>query len=419
MSRAPFLPLLLAFLAIASDKAAALEIDFDGHVELESRHFPKPGRAEAMEENFTSLAGEFELGLYSRSGRHAVIVKPFGRYDQHDHERSHMDLREAKYRYLRGPFELTIGADKEFWGVTEFLHLVDIINQTDNVESVDGEAKLGQPMVKLAYSARFGTLTGYVLPFFRIRQYNGPVTGRPNLGFVVDDNTSLFESREARRTEDYALRYQHNIGPFDVGLSGFKGTSRDPQLLATGVFSAANNLPKLQAYYAYQTQIGLDVQATLGSWLWKLEAAQGKQNRFAGPVPTLNSAFDEVDYTRATWGFEYTFYNLFNSGTDVGLVTEHMWDDREEKAPHPFDNDIGIGFRWTANDTQSTAVLLGGLIDIDTRSTAISVEAERRLGQSYKVTLEARFQDKVGDDDAFAEANADEDFVRLRLAYFF
>ena len=186
---------------------SALDIEFDGNLELELRSFPQPARHEDMESQFAAIAGQFELGFYSRSGRHAVIVKPFGRLDQHDHERSHADLREAKYRYVDGSLEVTVGADKEFWGVTEFLHLVDIINQTDNVESIDGEQKLGQPMVKLSYASSYGTVTAYALPFFRIRQYVDPITGRPNAGFIVDDNTTHFESGNGRQTDDYALRY--------------------------------------------------------------------------------------------------------------------------------------------------------------------------------------------------------------------
>ena len=101
-----------------------------------------------------------------------------------------------------------------------------------------------------------------------------------------------------------------------------------------------------------------------------------------------------------------------------------MYDERTDDAPHPFGNDIGIGLRWTANDPQSTAILFGGLIDLDTDSTSLSLEAERRLGHSFKAILEARFQDKVGakDDgtqDGFAAALADEDSIRMRLAYYF
>ena len=432
MALRPAIGALAACCMLWAGSAIALDIDFEGNLELELRSFPKEARHAEMEDNFIALAGEVELGLFSPSGRHAVIVKPFARYDKHDHERSHADLREAKYRYVNGPFEATIGADKEFWGVTEFLHLVDIINQTDNVESTDGEQKLGQPMVKFSYASRYGTLTAYALPFFRIRQYVDPKKGRPNGGFIVDDNTTLFESGEGRRTDDYALRYQNNFGPFDIGLSWFDGTARDPQLLvpfppeASGL---ANGLPMLQAHYAYLTQAGLDVQATLGPWLLKLEATQASENRYLpdpdfADRPSTRMAQEEVDIFRATGGFEYTFYNLFDSGTDLGLVAEYMYDERKGDAPHPFGNDIGIGLRWTANDPQSTAILFGGLIDLDTDSSSISLEAERRLGRSFKAILEARFIDKVGEnddgeEDAFAAALADEDSIRFRLAYYF
>ena len=425
---------LLAFgfiLGLPTSPAQALDIDVEGNVEIELRYHPNDARHKDMEQDFASMAGEFELGLFSPGGRHALIMKPFARYDQHDHERSHVDLREAKYRYVNGLFEATVGVDKEFWGVTEFLHLVDIINQTDNVESIDGEQKLGQPMIKASYASRYGTLTGYALPFFRVRQFVDPVTGRPNPGFTVDDHTTLFESGgtggSARRVDDYALRYQNNFGAFDVGLSWFDGTARVPQLLATGEANSTNGLPKLRAYYAELTQTGLDVQATLGPWLLKLEVTQSTENRFEsnmGAFPNLASAQEETEINRATGGFEFTFYNLFASGTDLGLVAEYMYDERKENSPHPFGNDVGIGLRWTANDPQSTAILVGGLIDLDTDSSSISLEAERRLGRSFKAILEARFTDKVGasdtgQQDRLAKALADEDSVRFRLAYYF
>ena len=50
---------------------------------------------------------------------------------------------------------------REFWGVTETAHRVDILNQTDQVESFDGEDKLGQPMVNFSWSKDWGTLDLY------------------------------------------------------------------------------------------------------------------------------------------------------------------------------------------------------------------------------------------------------------------
>jgi hypothetical protein len=135
-------------LLIWSAPALAMEIDVEGEIELEHRGFFEAPANPQSNRNFGSIAALLEVGLYDDNNRHAVIVKGFGRGDSDDSERSHSDLREAKYRFVDGDFEAVIGLDKVFWGVTEFVHLVDIINQTDASESVDGEQKLGQPMLR-------------------------------------------------------------------------------------------------------------------------------------------------------------------------------------------------------------------------------------------------------------------------------
>lgn len=62
---------------------------------------------------------------------------------------------------------------KEFWGVAEARHLVDIINQTDEVENFDREDKLGQPMINLALINNWGTLDFFLLTGFRDRTFPG------------------------------------------------------------------------------------------------------------------------------------------------------------------------------------------------------------------------------------------------------
>ena len=47
-------------------------------------------------------------------------------------------------------------------------------------------------------------------------------SGRPNAGFIVDDNTSHFESG-GRRTDDYALRYQNNLARLISACLGLTG----------------------------------------------------------------------------------------------------------------------------------------------------------------------------------------------------
>ena len=80
----------------------------------------------------------------------------FGRIDQNDSQRTRIDVREGYYQYLAPNFDLTIGLAKVFWGVTESVHLVDVINQIDWLEDVDGEDKLGQPMVRLNIFQEWG-----------------------------------------------------------------------------------------------------------------------------------------------------------------------------------------------------------------------------------------------------------------------
>ena len=103
----------------------------------------------------------------------SVTFTPFGRLDSADDERTHWDIREAYLRHRSGDFETRIGVRKVFWGATESAHLVDIINQTDGVENPDGEDKLGQPMLNLAWTRAGHTVDLFVLPYFRERTFPG------------------------------------------------------------------------------------------------------------------------------------------------------------------------------------------------------------------------------------------------------
>ena len=137
----------VAFIVLFLSAGGVYGKDFqiEGELEFELRNFLHTSSYGAARKNYASISSLIEFGSYDDNDKHALIVKAFARADSGDSRRSHGDLREAKYRYVNGDFELTLGVDKVFWGVAEFVHLVDIINQTDFVESVDGEEKLGQP----------------------------------------------------------------------------------------------------------------------------------------------------------------------------------------------------------------------------------------------------------------------------------
>ena len=113
------------------------------------------------------------------------------RKDQEDKERNLIDIQELYFINLEESKEIKYGISKEFWGVTETAHRVDIINQTDSSESFDGEDKLGQPMIKLSLEKDWGLLDIYALLGFRQRTYAGK-NGRLRLPLVIDTDKSSF-----------------------------------------------------------------------------------------------------------------------------------------------------------------------------------------------------------------------------------
>ena len=390
---------VLVILGFFVGSAYGTDYQIEGELEFELRSFFHDSPYESARNNYASISSLIEFGIYDDHDRHALIVKAFARGDSSDSRRSHGDLREAKYRYVNGDFELTLGVDTVFWGVAEFVHLVDIINQTDFVESVDGEKKLGQTMVRASYVSPIGTFTGFFMPDFKPRNFSGS-DGRPNGNFLVDTSREFYQSSDGRNHDDFAFRYNSSFDVWDLGLSYFNGTSREPLLIKKN--SIAN---LIVPYYLQREQFSIDLQATLDSWLLKLEALRQRERT------------DSID--RFVAGFEYTSYGIFDSFSDLGFVVEYMWDERKLEAPNLFNNDLGIGLRWTANDVNSTTLLVGAIYDLDTSSVALSFEAERRLSNQLKFSLEARLQINVDEQDSILYSLRNEDFVRLQATYYF
>ncbi|KZZ48121.1 hypothetical protein A3759_28200, partial [Thalassolituus sp. HI0120] len=278
-----------------------------------------------------------EFAWESESGDHVVVFKAFGRYDSEDDERSHGDIREASWLTYGDDWELKAGISKVYWGVTESQHLVDIVNQTDFVEAPDGEDKLGQPMVKLSLVRDWGLVDAFILPGFRERTFPGE-DGRFRPQLVVKD--AQYQDDDKDKHIDYALRWSHTIDDYDIGLSYFNGTSRDPLLKPSG-FNGPQPT-EFSAFYAQINQFGLDFQATLDSWLWKLETIY---RTFDESVKDSFRSQKLEDYSAATGGFEYTFYGIAETDWDLGALMEYQYDSRDQANISLTQNDLFVGGR--------------------------------------------------------------------------
>ena len=359
---------VLLWLLLGSQSVFAAELS--GYIATDGRLFTRDPLAEIQHEK-ENLSILFELEFYHEwaNGDMSLALTPYFRLDQHDSERTHFDLREFFWQKVGNSWELRVGVAVVFWGVTESQHLVDIINQTDLVENPDGEDKLGQPMVNFSWIADWGTLDLFAMPFFRERTFPGE-EGRLRFPLVVDTDQATYESGAEEYHVDVAARWSHTLGNFDVGVSHFYGTSRDPRLLP----SAEDAF--LAPHYDLIHQTGLDLQFTSDAWLLKSEV--------------INRSGQGDRFFALTSGFEYTFSNMFNSGVDIGIVGEYLFDERGDEATTPFEDDLFIGVRLALNDVQSTSLLVGAIIDRETGSNSVGVEGNRRLWESWTVDVEAR-----------------------------
>lgn len=371
--------------------------EFELEVEGDYRYFYQNASFDGQESHFPSIAFTPNYSIDWNKGNESINFTAFYRFDR-DNMRTHGDIRELYYQKAKDSWELNIGLKKVYWGVAESNHLVDIINQTDQIESFDGEDKLGQPMIQFTYSTEsFGNFDFYYLPYHRKRVFPG-TKGRLRFPIVIDKDFITYESSAEEWRQDAAFRWSHYFGAFDIGLSHFYGNGREPEF----TFDPTGSI---SAFYPVINQTGLDLQITHNAFLWKFESIY------------RNSSTQ--DFLALVAGLEFTFSNIDGNGLDIGLLSEYLYDERDDLALSSAQNDIFFGSRIAFNDTQDTAILIGGLADLDKSSRIFSIEASRRIGNSLKVELEARIFSNIDPSELILSSFKDDSFLRFSVSKFF
>ncbi|OUS29420.1 hypothetical protein A9Q99_10010 [Gammaproteobacteria bacterium 45_16_T64] len=344
----------------------------------EWRYFNDPGEF-GQSRSALSFSAQAEYYTDWNDGVDSFTFTPFMRIDQIDDERTHLDLREAYWGHVSDNWETKVGFTRVFWGRTEFLNLVDVVNQKDFVEG-DTTEKLGQPLMQLSLVHEVVILDFYVLTGFRERTFQGE-DGRLRAPIGIDTDNARYEGVDQNNI-DFAVRWSQPLtDDLEMAFSIFSGTNRDPR------FDFNYDLfdPKLIPVYTHMDQFGLELEYIYEGWVAKLEAVS---------VETPKES-----YTAAVGGVEYTFDGVFESDLDVTLIAEYLWDERGSASPGFFEHDLGFGTRITFNDEQSTEILVGGIFDFDTDEALYSLEASRRIGESWRVEILATIVAERGEQE--------------------
>lgn len=374
--------------------------DASAYVGLQGRYFFNEPVLAEQDEHGASASAYLETYIDFNDRQQRLAFTGFARHDFGDEDRSHTDIRELYWWANFDKLELYIGARKIFWGVTESVHLVDVINQTDSLENIDGEEKLGQPMIQLVSAQDWGTIEAFVLPVFRERAFPGE-KGRLRAPVLIVEE-ALYQDEDNDNHIDYALRWSHYAGIWDLGASYFNGTDRNPLFLPR---VEGDQLIALQPYYTQIQQAGLDLQATIDAWLLKAEMIAREEQD--GPQNTALAA-----------GIEYTLYTIANTNADLGLVMEYQFDDRRGIRETISQNDLVVGARWALNDLDGSEMLVLLSQDLDYGNQFFSIELTRRINDAWKVEAELRSflsTDSESPDTVFAE----DDFLQIELRRYF
>ena len=258
-------------------------------------------------------------------------------------------------------------------------------------------------MLNLSFVKDWGIIDLYLLPGFRERTFVGEKS-RLRASVLVNNNNVSYQSSAEDKHLDLAIRWSQSIGNFDIGSYWFHGTNRDPILAPV----TEGNKVVLNQYYNQMDQFGFDVQATIDDWLWKFE--------------TIYRTTDDDDFWATQAGFEYTFVGVFDSFADVGLLVEYGWDSRgegDENSPGAnVQNDIFFGSRVAFNDMQSSEMLIGLGADLEHNSFSFLVEANRRFGENFKVSLDVRLLQSTDNKDLLYSVKED-DHLQLGIEYYF
>lgn len=368
--------------------------EISGNIQGDYRYFEKKGLYPGQETEYFSSIFNPQIYVEWDNSNQLIQFEGFARLNQYDIEQTHWDIRELYYQKIIANWELSVGKKQIYWGFTESNHLVNVINQDDLLEGNGVANKLGQSMIHVSNYSEIGTVDVMLMRGFNPIQFPG-AKGRLRPPFDVDYASTTYESEDGLDNTDFAIRWSHTISAIDFGVSHFKGNSRTPFFTSNDGVSFAPN-------YELIDQTGLELQASLGSMLWKVEAIQRKSDR-----KTIRAY---------TFGGEYTL--VTGRGYDIGFLAEYNYDDRGAESITGLNDDVFVGLRIALNDEQSTSFLGGMNKDNENGTISYFAEANRRLGDSWKINVKA-FGFKDVAENEFLYLLRKDGFVELSLIKYF
>ncbi|MBB95120.1 MAG: hypothetical protein CML68_11020 [Rhodobacteraceae bacterium] len=403
-------------------RAQDLDFTFGGSLEATLRYYPQDGLLPGQTDAGFAPILSGELNTRTRFENGTLVFEVSGLYNTETGE-GYADIPRGYYQYFGDGWDVLLGSNIEYWGVSEGNRVVDTVNQRYTIDQTVDYISLGQPMVNLNLSTGMNsTLSLFGLIYFRDREMNSAQT-RFRSPILMSNSDAVYEEGEGRNL-DFAARYRTSFnalwGGMDLAVSYFDGTNRAPSTLPNlcvtpgGEYDAANCLALVEAnpdalkgipYYAKLRRYGLELVYSNGDVQVTFEGA-------------ISASLNETYYS-AVGGAQYSIGGLGPTGDTLTLVAEYLYDDRSNIQPLTiYDDDVFLGFAYSGNDVAGTSVRGGMYYDVNTDAQIYTASYSRRLGDAMRLEVAGFGVNAAGTGDALAFAQ-DDSFVQVSLEYFF
>ena len=338
--------------------AIQVQAETSGSIEITGSYFPK-----SLDASFdTNITAEAKVIGYEELDDFQLEYEIVIRKSLNDSGKDIVEPRQLFLSKTFGDIDVYLGYRHTFWGVAESRNVVDLINQQDMAAGISPDNKLGAPSISIDTYLGSGELQYWYISRFRERTFND-TNAHPGFGMPV--SLAQFAHAKGSKASDQALRYANSIGDIDYALSIFDGTVREPLILVQ-----ESDPPTIAPHYERMRSIGLELQYTGESILYKFEGLTGTQS--------------EKDFDAVVLGTEKTVYSVFETQWDMGVLFEYQYDDRAQAL---IDRMIVSGVRVTANDEFDTNFLILYSVDDAFSQSIFGFEASRRLRNGMTLDL--------------------------------
>jgi hypothetical protein len=442
----PVVPVLALATPAAADPSLSARIDTGLRYYLEDGQYPGQGSAGA----YPYLG--FEIAASTPFGPGDLVFEVNTIVDQ-ALDRTLVNLEKAFYTQRFDGWDIVLGYNVEDWGVSAGRTIVNVLNARDRTGRIGGGSLIGTPMLNANVVTDVGTFSAYAL-FGDVREHFGGDATRQRAFLPVDSDFAAYEDDDS---VDVALRYSHDFavgaGSLDIGAHVYHGTSREGVALpgcvaTTGVVTEAIcaqiNTAIIDGFAAGGTQplTPAEMTAFVNGLLGPVVAADYSANA-AGLIPYYQE-INQVgltavyangntqlrfegfwretaheDYVAAIIGGDRTFYDVAGLNGDLVVALEYHYDDRSARQNGAiFDDDVFLGLSYLGNDAAGTEASFGMFQDLDTSAQFFTLGVSRRIGDRFRISLDATHIEAGGTGDPLAVIDNDS-FVELTLSTFF